>query len=104
MKEFLEKSETDAKAKRAVETLFDLFKVKVSRNPTANHAVLLWISNLYYASIHGVKDVYKKYDENINELYKYNKIKDTAQEILGKIAEIKHTTNKKIAEEYEAPE
>lgn len=104
MKELLNESKTDARTKRAIERLFELFNVEISKNENINYSILLWISNLYYMKSNSIEDIYKEYDENINSLYRYNKIKDTAQEILGKIAEIKHTTNRKIAEEYEAPE
>lgn len=104
MRELLEESKTNREIRRSIESLFALFNVKISKNETVNYGILLWISSLYYTTIDKIEDPYAEYDENISALYKYNKIKDTAQGILGKLAEIKHLTNKKIAEEYGTPE
>lgn len=104
MKELLEESKEDGRIKEEIEKVFGMFNVKISRNENVNYAVLLYISNAYYSDIYKIKDVYEEYDRNISSLYKYNKIKDTAQEILGKIAEIKGITNREIGEEYEVPE
>ncbi|EHY66605.1 hypothetical protein NEAUS04_0125 [Nematocida ausubeli] len=104
MREILQASETNPETKKQIESLLELFNMKLSSNTNTNYAMLLFINNLYYKTVGNIKDIQKQSDENIHRLYKYNKLKDTAQEILGKLAELKGVTNKKIAQEYDAPE
>lgn len=48
-----------------------------------------------------LEDKKKKIDRHIESLHKYNEIKDTAQEILGKLAELKGATTKDMYELFD---
>ncbi|KAI5128608.1 hypothetical protein NEPAR04_0979 [Nematocida parisii] len=104
MREVLQESETNLEHKKRIQMLFRLFNMNITDNFNTNYAMLLFINNVYYKNINRVKEIEKRSNENIQQLYKYNKLKDTAQDILGKLAEIKGVTNKKISEEYNTPE
>lgn len=104
MKEIVEEAKRNTELHKKIESLLELLNVPVSENASVNHALLLYLSNIYYKTLCRVQDIYKNSEKQIEALYKYNKIKDAAQDILGKLAEIKGVTIKKISEEYDTPE
>ncbi|KAH9387248.1 uncharacterized protein NEMAJ01_2144 [Nematocida major] len=104
MREILEEAPRSETSRHRVEELLKVFGAKTSENFNVNYTILLHISNTYYKTLHRVHSIQRRTNENLQALYKYNKIKDTAQDILAKIAEIKGITLREVAEEYEAPE
>ncbi|EPR79235.1 Swi5 family protein, partial [Spraguea lophii 42_110] len=52
----------------------------------------------------GIKDIKKEISDIIKQMNVYNEIKDIAQSLMGRIAEIRGVTNKEIHEEMDVLE
>lgn len=83
------------------------------------HKLIIHIESDYFYSVDDIEnkyyklkcdeigldeDVIEKVDEFIKKLNEYNEIKDVAEALIGKIAELKNLTIKEMRKELETPE